>query len=71
MIEDSCHAILGSYEKISWDFGTFGCFSMHPLKNLNIWGDGGFVVCSNYKNYKKVIKKPRSGRQKQEFNIWL
>ena len=55
VIEDSCHAILGSYEgKLAGTFGTFGCFSMHPLKNLNIWGDGGFVVCSNYKNYKKM-----------------
>ncbi len=55
VIEDSCHAILGSYKgKLAGTFGTFGCFSMHPLKNLNIWGDGGFVVCSNYKNYKKM-----------------
>jgi dTDP-3-amino-2,3,6-trideoxy-4-keto-D-glucose/dTDP-3-amino-3,4,6-trideoxy-alpha-D-glucose/dTDP-2,6-dideoxy-D-kanosamine transaminase len=55
IIEDSCHAILGTYNnKLAGTFGTFGCFSMHPLKNLNIWGDGGFVICSNYKNFKKM-----------------
>src|SRR3989338_6418047 len=25
-------------------FGLTGCFSMHTLKNLNVWGDGGFIV---------------------------
>jgi dTDP-4-amino-4,6-dideoxygalactose transaminase len=55
VVEDSCHAILGKYNgKLAGTFGTFGCFSMHPLKNLNIWGDGGFVICSSYRNYKKM-----------------
>jgi dTDP-4-amino-4,6-dideoxygalactose transaminase len=26
--------------------GTTGCFSLHPLKNLNVWGDGG-IICTN------------------------
>ena len=51
IVEDACHAILAkNKKKLAGSFGSFGCFSMHPLKNLNIWGDGGFVVCSN-KNY--------------------
>ena len=55
VVEDSCHAILGEYNrKLAGNFGAFGCFSMHPLKNLNIWGDGGFVICSNKKLYKKM-----------------
>jgi aminotransferase EvaB len=53
IIEDSCHAILATYKnRFAGSFGSFGCFSMHPLKNLNIWGDGGFVVCSDKKKYK-------------------
>ena len=45
IIEDACHAILAKYKnKLAGNFGDFGCFSLHPLKNLNVWGDGGFVL---------------------------
>ena len=45
LIEDACHGILAKYKnKYAGSFGDFGCFSLHPLKNLNVWGDGGFVV---------------------------
>ena len=45
IVEDSCHAIEAKYKnKFAGTFGAFGCFSLHPLKNLNVWGDGGFVV---------------------------
>ncbi len=47
IIEDACHAITASYKgRSAGTYGTFGCFSMHPLKNLNVWGDGG-VACTN------------------------
>ena len=26
------------------NFGDICTYSMHPLKNLNVWGDGGFMV---------------------------
>lgn len=56
IVEDSCHAILASYKnKMAGTFGEFGCFSMHPLKNLNIWGDGGFVIIKKKKNYRKML----------------
>lgn len=55
IVEDSCHAILAERKKkLAGTFGTYGCFSMHPLKNLNIWGDGGFVICSSKKFYSKI-----------------
>ena len=56
IIEDSCHAIEAKYKnKFAGTFGDFGCFSLHPLKNLNVWGDGGYVVIKNKKNYKKML----------------
>lgn len=55
IVEDSCHAILATYKnKYAGKFSSFGCFSLHPLKNLNVWGDGGFIICSNKNNYDKM-----------------
>lgn len=45
VVEDACHGIQARYrDKPLGSFGATGCFSMHPLKNLNVWGDGGVVV---------------------------
>jgi aminotransferase EvaB len=45
VVEDSCQCILGSLEgRNAGTFGVAGAFSLHPLKNLNVWGDGGVIV---------------------------
>tara|TARA_B100001175_G_scaffold314786_1_gene324845 strand:+ start:17215 stop:18357 length:1143 start_codon:yes stop_codon:yes gene_type:complete len=50
IVEDACHSINAHrYGVYAGNFGDYGCFSMHPLKNLNIWGDGGVVVTNNKK----------------------
>ncbi len=47
IVEDACHAIRATYKgQPAGSFGIAGCFSMHPLKNLNVWGDGG-VICTD------------------------
>ena len=61
---------MGKYNgKLAGSFGAFGCFSMHPLKNLNIWGDGGFVVCSNKKLYKKMKLLRNHGLVSRDKNL--
>ena len=48
VIEDSCQCILGSIaDRNAGTFGTAGAFSLHPLKNLNVWGDGGVIVTND------------------------
>lgn len=48
IIEDACHAIKATYrEKHAGSFGHLGCFSFHPLKNLNVWGDGGMIITNS------------------------
>ena len=45
VIEDAAQAILASIDGQhvgSW--GEAAGFSLHPLKNLNVWGDGGIIV---------------------------
>ena len=55
IIQDSCHAIDSKYHGNSIvDYGDVCTFSMHPLKNLNIWGDGGFILTQNASLAKKL-----------------
>ena len=45
VVEDACQAIGAAIDDRpvgSW--GATACFSLHPLKNLNVWGDGGVIV---------------------------
>ena len=45
VVEDSCQCILGNIDgRNVGTFGNAGAFSLHPLKNLNVWGDGGVIV---------------------------
>ena len=45
VIEDSCQCILGDIDgRRAGTFGRSGAFSLHPLKNLNVWADGGMIV---------------------------
>lgn len=48
VISDACHAINASYKaRPSGALGTISCFSFHPLKNLNVWGDGGIITTND------------------------
>ncbi len=60
IIEDACHAITAQYKgRPAGTYGTAGCFSMHPLKNLNVWGDGG-VICTNDEGFANKIRLLRN-----------
>ena len=45
VVEDAAQSIGSRYDgRMSGSFGQLGCFSTHPLKNLNACGDGGFLT---------------------------
>jgi dTDP-4-amino-4,6-dideoxygalactose transaminase len=45
IVEDAAQSIGSKYLGVpSGKWGRLGCFSAHPLKNLNACGDGGFLV---------------------------
>ena len=54
VVQDSAHVIGARFKKKHLiNFGDACTYSMHPLKNLNVWGDGGFIVT----NKKPLAKK--------------
>ena len=45
VVEDACQAIMGSIDgNMVGSWGQTAAFSLHPLKNLNVWADGGVIV---------------------------
>ncbi|MFL5063049.1 MAG: DegT/DnrJ/EryC1/StrS family aminotransferase [Xanthobacteraceae bacterium] len=48
VIEDACQGVKSSLDgRAAGSWGIAGTFSLHPLKFLNIWGDGGVVTTDN------------------------
>ncbi len=69
IIEDACQSILGSINgKNAGLWGDTAAFSLHPLKNINVWSDGGIVV-TNKKNIYEKIKLLRNHGLKDRDNV--
>ncbi len=48
VIEDSAQGIMSEYKgQKAGTFGQLAAFSLHPLKNVSGWGDGGVIVTDN------------------------
>lgn len=48
IVGDACHAISATYKgRTAGSLGKLACFSFHPLKNLNVWGDGGIITTNS------------------------
>ena len=59
IIEDAAQAIGSKYQnKFAGSFGKVGCFSAHPLKNLNALGDSGYLTTNSSKiaNFLKDVR---------------
>lgn len=72
VIEDAAQAIGAEYE--GQKIGTFGIaagFSLHPLKNLGVLGDGGIISTSDTRLYKDIIKLRNHGLiNRDQCEIW-
>ena len=67
IIEDCAQAIGAKFKKKHvGNFGEFGCFSLHPAKNLHVLGDGGFIITNKKKYYEKLIKLRNHGHTSRE-----
>lgn len=72
LIEDCAQAIMAEYRgRRVGSFGTFGCFSLHPLKNLNACGDGGVLTTSSQEMYEKLLVMRNLGlRTRDDCTMW-
>jgi len=72
VIEDAAQAVGASLNnKKSGSFGITGCFSLHPLKNLHIQGDGGIITTNDTTIYFFVKKLRNHGlKNRDECEFW-
>ena len=69
VVEDAAQAIGTKLNgKMVGTFGEVGCFSAHPLKNLNAVGDSGYLI-TNKKNIYEKAKLLRNHGIKSRKNI--
>ncbi|VEN74524.1 Pleiotropic regulatory protein [Candidatus Desulfarcum epimagneticum] len=55
VVEDAAQAVSASIQgKPVGSFGDIGCFSLHPLKNLNACGDAGALTTKSEEIYHKL-----------------
>tara|TARA_B100000787_G_scaffold32787_1_gene22407 strand:- start:405 stop:1499 length:1095 start_codon:yes stop_codon:yes gene_type:complete len=64
VVEDAAQSVGSKYKnKMSGSYGDFGCFSAHPLKNLNALGDSGYLTTNSFKYYKKIKSLSNHGME--------
>ena len=55
VLEDAAQAVGASINgRAVGSFGNVGCFSLHPLKNLNVCGDGGVLTTTSHEVYNNI-----------------
>ena len=55
VVEDAAQSVMATINgRQVGSFGDAGCFSLHPLKNLNVGGDGGALTTDSEDLYRKV-----------------
>lgn len=72
VIEDAAQSVGAGYRgQSSGSFGTLGCFSLHPLKNLNAIGDAGVITTDDDQlNEKLRLMRNHGLRTRDEVAFW-
>ena len=56
VVEDACQSILANYKgRNAGIWGNTGAFSLHPLKNINVWSDGGVITTNDIILYEHLL----------------
>jgi len=72
VVEDAAQAIGARYNgKRVGSLGTAAGFSLHPLKNLGVYGDGGFITTNDRALHERMALLRNHGlRNRDECSIW-
>ena len=72
VVEDACMGIGGSHHGIPQGrFGEIGTFSMHPLKSLNVMGDGGMLVTDDKSLFEWILQYRNHGmKDRDHIAMW-
>lgn len=72
VLEDAAQAVgakLAGRRVGSW--GDAACFSLHPLKNLHAFGDGGMMTSNNPEFCERVAKRRNHGlKNREQCDFW-
>jgi dTDP-4-amino-4,6-dideoxygalactose transaminase len=72
VVEDAAQAIGARYKgKRVGSLGTVGGFSLHPIKNLGIYGDGGLIATNDTGIRDRLVLLRNHGlRNRDECEVW-
>ena len=72
VIEDACQAVKSSLdERPAGSWGVIGAFSLHPLKFINIWGDGGVMTTNDADIAQRISLLRNHGLQSRDVIVAL
>lgn len=72
VVEDACQGISASIDgKTVGSIGDTGAFSLHPLKNINVWSDGGIITTNSEATYKKLrLLRNHGMKNRDEYSMF-
>ncbi len=72
VVEDAAQAVGASYKgRRVGAMGDAGCFSLHPLKNLHAFGDGGMMVTNDEALYDRILMLRNHGlKSRDQCDFW-
>jgi dTDP-4-amino-4,6-dideoxygalactose transaminase len=72
IVEDAAQSMGSKYGgQESGSFGDIACFSLHPLKNLNAIGDGGFIATNDDKYRDFAMAARNHGQSERNLSIFF
>jgi len=67
VVEDAAQGVAATiHRQPVGSFGDVGCFSLHPLKNLNVCGDGGVLTTNSKDLYEKIARLRNHGLRNRD-----